>query len=271
MWKCPACHTPLSLTDKRWQCDNAHSFDQAKEGYVNLLLAQHKRSKDPGDNKEMIAARRTFLEGDFYLPLAKYIAKTVNTYCDSASINVFDAGCGEGYYLSRIVSGLGNHKLVSGAGIDISKFAIQKAAKKYKEQQFSVASCFQIPIESDWSDAVIQIFAPSSDEEVQRVLKPGGVWIQVNPGPGHLRQIKQMIYAETQSHQTNTTIPAGFSLLSEEQVDFDFVLTEPDARISLLKMTPFYWSTPLEKIESIQNLLCNVSAEFHVRVLQKDA
>ena len=67
-YQCPLCHQPLTLSVKTFKCENNHQFDMAKEGYVNLMPAHHKRSKDPGDNKEMMQARRRFLEGKYYDP-----------------------------------------------------------------------------------------------------------------------------------------------------------------------------------------------------------
>ena len=58
---CPVCHKQLKLTDKTWRCDNNHSYDVAKQGYVNLHVVQHKHSKNPGDTPESVQARRAFL------------------------------------------------------------------------------------------------------------------------------------------------------------------------------------------------------------------
>ncbi len=57
---CPLCHSSLNLTERSWCCENRHQFDQAKEGYVNLLPVQHKGSREPGDSAEMMQARRDF-------------------------------------------------------------------------------------------------------------------------------------------------------------------------------------------------------------------
>lgn len=270
MWKCPACNASLIDTQNGWRCDNNHSYDRAKEGYVNLLLAQHKRSKDPGDNKDMINARRAFLDEGHYHPLASHIAQVITNNCKNKTLHIFDAGCGEGYYLSKIVDAVGQNAQVEGAGIDISKVAIQKAAKRYKKQKFAVASCFQIPIDDEWSNAVIQVFAPSLDEEIHRILQPGGLWLQVNPGAEHLKQIKEMVYDKPQAYQQRSDVPEGFGVHSQQQVTFDFSLSTAQSRLNLLKMTPFYWSTPEDKCQRILTDLVDVRADFDVRVLQKE-
>ncbi|MFQ3199262.1 MAG: 23S rRNA (guanine745-N1)-methyltransferase, partial [Paraglaciecola sp.] len=177
MWICPACQSPLTLTERTYSCNQAHAFDRAKEGYVNLLLAQHKRSKEPGDNKEMVNARRAFLQQDYYQPLALHLAKLIGKYHVGQQLAVFDVGCGEGYYLNCIIQSLleaSDMRITSGA-LDISKIAVQKAAKKYPDSYFAVASSFNLPVANDSQQAIIQIFAPSSENEVYRVLAEEGL------------------------------------------------------------------------------------------------
>lgn len=270
MWICPACEATLTQSDKNWYCENGHHYDQAKEGYVNLLLAQHKRSKDPGDNKDMVNARRGFLEAGYYQPMADCVSDLINEHCAEDSLNVFDAGCGEGYYLNRIAGSVARETAFSGYGIDISKPAIQKAAKKYQSLNFSVASSFQVPLQSNWANAVIQIFAPSSENEIKRIMQTAGIWIQVNPGPGHLDSVKRLIYDQVQQHKSNTQTHPGLTLLAEKSCTFKFQLSDPDSRLNLLKMTPYYWTAPEDKVNTIQHKLTNVEADFNIQVWQKD-
>jgi len=68
--KCPSCEQVLRLAGNSWHCDNGHQFDRAKRGYTNLLLAQQRRSRSPGDDKAMVQARTAFLELGRYQPLA---------------------------------------------------------------------------------------------------------------------------------------------------------------------------------------------------------
>ena len=60
---CPVCGGVLVREEGRYCCQKGHSFDIAREGYVNLLPANQQHSKTPGDDKEMAAARTRFLEG----------------------------------------------------------------------------------------------------------------------------------------------------------------------------------------------------------------
>jgi 23S rRNA (guanine745-N1)-methyltransferase len=272
-WVCPSCQTPLEKQNNVWRCSNLHSFDCAKEGYVNLLLAQQKSSKDPGDNKDMVSARREFLEQDYYLPLATEIAQLLLKHraLEAGSKNlysVYDAGCGEGYYLAKIKQLLAADGVnVIASGSDISKPAIQKAAKKHPNIQYAVASSFNLPVVSDSQNAVIQIFAPSDSKEIQRLLKKGGVWLKVTPASQHLYELKQRVYEQAIEHEVEALIPEGFELLSQSHVQFTMSIASPQHRENLLMMTPFYWTISAQNKRLLLEELDTVSADFTVSML----
>lgn len=268
VWQCPSCQTPLNFENKQWRCLHNHCFDSAKEGYVNLLLAQNKKSKAPGDSNDMINARRVFLEKGYYQPLAQKIAEIlISDVSLEDTYAVFDAGCGEGYYLNYVAQNLQQHGLrCSFQGVDISKPAIQKAAKRYKDYQFAVASTFDLPISDHSQNAVFQIFAPSSAQEVSRVLVENGLWITVNPAPNHLQELKALVYDAPEQHDISTEVPAGFIGEHHENLTFTFQLEDPIARESLLMMTPFYWRISEQKKAEVLNTLEAVTADFDIRV-----
>ncbi|WP_133471177.1 putative RNA methyltransferase [Paraglaciecola marina] len=277
-WICPSCQSPLFLNDNTLSCENKHSFDLAKEGYVNLLLAQNKNSKAPGDNKQMVSGRRAFLESGFYQPLAQTITGMFKLHlCPSESegnIKIFDAGCGEGYYLNWLAENLTMY-IEEGAlpilcsGIDISKFAIQKAAKQYKKQQYAVASTFNLPVPSASQDGVLQIFAPSSEQEIYRVLKDKGIWVVINPAGEHLQQFKYALYDSPTQHQAKTLEPEGFVLKQQFNLNFELELADKNQVENLLMMTPYYWSATEEKRQQLITYVREVTADFDIRVYVK--
>ena len=116
-WICPSCSNVLSFNHSSWCCSNGHVYDVAKEGYVNLLLVQHKNSKQPGDSKQMVNGRRGFLEQGHYAPLADAISGIYNQYLTQQTTqndaSFFDAGCGEGDS-SDSIGWLGARHLVCG-------------------------------------------------------------------------------------------------------------------------------------------------------------
>ena len=274
-WQCPVCKLALPRNQNQWRCDNGHSFDCAKEGYVNLLLAQQKNSKSPGDNKAMVLARKDFLGKDYYLPLANCMAMRIEEYWQTLSndfqqFSIFDAGCGEGYYLKRITDALTVHNgTVHASGIDISKPAIQKAAKLIPTAEFAVASSFSLPVSGNSQDAVIQVFAPSSSEEILRVLKPSGIWITVNPAENHLFELKTMVYDEPTKHSTHLQQVNDFQELDSQNLSFTVTLDTPSDRENLLMMTPYYWSISEQKKQQVKDSLDTVTTDFDIKIWQK--
>ena len=62
---CPLCGLPLELNERTWRCEAGHSYDVARQGYVNLLPVQQKRSLHHGDTNDKLQARRRFLSAGF--------------------------------------------------------------------------------------------------------------------------------------------------------------------------------------------------------------
>ncbi|GAA0857319.1 putative RNA methyltransferase [Aliiglaciecola litoralis] len=270
MWICPSCQLPLSLDQNAWKCASNHHFDKAKEGYVNLQLAQERKSKSPGDSKEMIEARRTFLQSGHYDPLVNQLVELIAQSHTQKPPVVFDAGCGEGYYLAKIKAGLAAQGIQCQAmGSDISKAGIQKAAKRYKDCDFSVASTFKIPLPDASVNIVTQVFAPASEHEVARILQPGGVWICVNPATDHLRELKQTIYREHQVHQQESIDSPLFKLEKRSAVRFELSLNSPIEREALLKMTPFYWHTSEQAKSEFIHATFSVTVDFDIQVMRR--
>lgn len=270
MWICPVCRWPLSLTEKQWQCENGHSYDHAKAGYVNLLLANHKNVSDPGDSKAMMTARRAFLEAGHYFPLVESLATLIKSHKSEKTLALYDAGCGEGYYLAAINAALTASGIkIKAAGNDISKPAIEKAAKKYKELDFVIASNFKIPVASASQNVVLQIFAPVAASEIRRVLADGGIWLQVSPAQEHLTQLRQAVYETAHDHAVDETIPEGFKLITSKRLSFEFELPDLQSRKDLLMMTPYFWSMAQTNADAVIEKITKLSADFSIRVLAK--
>ena len=140
MFRCPVCHQPLTKEEGRFVCENRHSFDRAGKssgGYVNLLLANKKSSKDPGDNALMIAGRTAFLSAGYYQPLSDSLNQTVLSVLDQGKCaQVLDAGCGEGYYAQRLAQAAQEQgRAMDFYGIDLSKYGVKASAKRCRNVQ----------------------------------------------------------------------------------------------------------------------------------------
>ena len=267
-FSCPLCHAPLHRADKFFVCPQRHQFDIAKEGYVNLLPVQHKRSRDPGDSAEMMQARRAFLDAGHYQPLRDAIGNFLEARLPDQSCTVLDIGCGEGYYTQAFAEIACQHgaRMV---GLDVSKSAIRAAARRYPQVMFCVASSHRLPFEDSSIDGLIRIYAPCKAEELARVMKSQGIVITASPGPRHLMELKGIIYDEVQLHPENSGEIDGFNVVSQQTLAYEMRLTGPEA-VALLQMTPFAWRAKpqvWEKLAAMETFCCQ--ADFSIHCLQR--
>src|SRR5512139_2299411 len=245
---CPLDGTPLHRKGSTWSCASGHSFDIASQGYANLLPVQHKRSRDPGDSKEMVAARRRFLTAGFYQPIADAVSLAVLAGLPAdATISCLDAGCGEGYYLRQLAAAVRDEQTLAVLGLDISKWAVLSAAKQDKLPSWVVGSNAKLPVLSGTLDRVLCMFGFPVYAEFARVLKPGGLLVQVDAGPDHLRELREIIYPSLKPERAaDLHTPAGFSRLPTETIRFSIELTNAQQIADLLAMTPHLYRAKAE-------------------------
>lgn len=237
---CPLDGLPLQSSGSAWRCASGHSFDIAGQGYTNLLPVQHKRSRDPGDSKEMVAARRRFLTAGFYEPIAAAVSRAVLADLPvDASSSCLDAGCGEGYYLRQLAAAVPDAQTLALLGLDISKWAVLAAAKQDKRANWVVGSNANLPVLSGTLDRVLCLFGFPVYPEFARVLKPGGRLLQVDAGPDHLRELREIIYPSLKPERAaEMQAPEGFSRLPTETLRFSIELASTGQIADLLAMTP---------------------------------
>lgn len=268
LFLCPLCARPLADAPQGLSCPAGHRFDRAKEGYVHLLPVHQKHSKAPGDDKGMVTARRAFLEKGWYSPLRDALCALAQEKTASSSPVLLDAGCGEGYYTAGVRDALAAQgKRPLAAGIDISKFSLQKAARKYPGIQFAVASAYRLPVAEESVDLLLNVFSPLAVDEFRRVLRPGGVFLYVVPAPYHLWELKQILYDEPYPNEEKETPYAGFAYECILPVSYTVHLpTQADIH-ALFQMTPYYWKTGREgaaRLETLEALDCRIDFRIHV-------
>ena len=265
-FKCPNCGLGLVMLEstRTYSCENNHSFDLAREGYLNLHLAQHKRSRKPGDSNEMIRSRQRFLNAGYYQDLAdSVIAQLTEVAGDK---RLLDIGCGEGYYLDEIRQIYENLQLV---GLDISKTAVRLAAKRKLNAQLAVDSAFKIPLFDNSIDTAISVFSPISAIETSRVLKPNGTLIMVGPGETHLSGLTAHIYDKTVAHKGNyDALDNSHEFILEKQIEIQNSLCIEGSGIAdLLHMTPYYWHAKPQQQKHLKGLRqLETPVHFNVRV-----
>ena len=239
---CPVCQTPVTTTEDGGVCRKGHRFDRARSGYMHLLPANRKHAKNPGDDKLMVDARRKFLDKGYYRPLADTVSRLAGEWLANLPHQtpcVLDAGCGEGYYTTLLYDALCQRGLEPDIlGVDISKLALDKAAKRQKAIFYVVASVFHLPVPDACCDLLCSLFSPYCSEEYQRVIRPGGAMLLVIPGENHLWELKQAIYERPYKNQVKPFALEGFTLLDHMQVHDTIYLAEHNDIENLFKMTP---------------------------------
>jgi 23S rRNA (guanine745-N1)-methyltransferase len=186
MLRCPVRDCELSLVrkDRRVVCAAGHSFDIARSGYVNLLQPQDRRSKNPGDTVEAVAARRRLLDRGVTQPLLDAIAQVLDA---KASDVVLDAGCGEGFYLGSLAAQAG----FDGHGIDISIPAIDLAARRYSQCEWIVANADRgLPYADHSFTVLLSVTGRMNPAEFRRVLKPDGQLLVAVAAPDDIIELR---------------------------------------------------------------------------------
>ncbi len=252
---CPVCGSLLNRQNKSAVCKSGHSFDFAKQGYLNLLL---KQSIDHGDNKEMVTARTNFLNTGSYAFLRDAIGKEITS--EPCSV-LADLGCGEGYYTQTFA-------VAEKYGFDMSKDALKHASRTDHSTQYAVASIFRLPLEAESMDVCVTCFAPFAKDEIQRVLKHNGRFIFVSPAPIHLYEMKAMIY---DNPYENVVEDLETDLIKEKEYTITQKFTvDQDGLQALFKMTPYVHRTKKEDMEKINNTKSmEITASFVIRTYRK--
>ena len=183
---CPLCGQDLAARDRALRCPGGHTFDLARQGYVNLLPGDAR----PGtaDTADMVAARHAFLAAGSYAPLTRAVAEAAAEHAGGAAA-VLDAGAGTGHYLAAVLDALPG---AVGLALDLSKFALRRAARSHQRAAAAVWDVWQpLPVRSGSVDVLLDVFAPRNAAEFHRVLRPGGLLLVVTPGPGHLAELRE--------------------------------------------------------------------------------
>ena len=265
---CPKCGGKLNIYDKRCACDKGHSYDMARGGYYNLLLGSS--GGVHGDNREMVLARRAFLGGGYYEPLANRLALRALEFTEKGGC-LLDAGAGEGYYTDTVERSIFERDGQSDvSAFDISKDAVREIGKKNPRISLAVAGSYHMPVADGEFDTVINTFSPLALDETRRVLKSGGIFIMAIPGEMHLYDLKSVIYDTPYKNVVADTALPGFELLLDEPISYSMHLESNEAVMNLFMMTPYAYRTrPSDraKVEALTSLDC--TADFRLFVYKK--
>lgn len=275
---CPVCDGALRQVGQTLQCPQAHSFDIAREGYVNLMIG-HRRPKISGDTKDMLRARRAFLEQGYYQSLSDSLNQRAGAFLADAGYSepaIVDVGCGEAYYLDRLKQHLDALRAdVCSFGIDSSKSAAQMAAGRYGDLRLVVANVNRkLPFATRSIMLMTNIFAPRNVDEFDRVLAQECMLLIVIPTPNHLAAIREEfgllgIEPDKKQNIVRQFAPA-FRLLDEQILEYDLHLNA-DALRALVQMTPSNWhlDAATRKRLATYKGLYETTAGFHILVFSR--
>ena len=250
---CPVCGKPLIKTDRSAVCENRHSFDYAKSGYLNLL---RKASASTGDDRDMVSARTAFLSTGSYAFLRDQLCRLIP---DDGILA--DLGCGEGYYTSAFPC----HEKY---GFDLSKAALIHAANHDHSTQYVLSSIFHLPLADHTVKTAVTCFAPATVEEIGRILTDDGLFIHVTPGPDHLYELKEILYEHVRLNP-DKKLSKGLTYKDTVVISNTFH-ADTDTLISLFRMTPYAWRTGKDGIDKLKQAgEADITAQFHIHIYAK--
>lgn len=229
--RCSVCGDALARDHRILRCARGHTFDLARQGYVNLLHAKvPKGTKGTADTAEMVAAREEFLHAGFYAPLADALAERASGRL------VIDAGAGTGYYLARVLNALPH---ADGLALDVSAPALKRAARAHPRIGAAVWNLWQPwPVRTAVADLVINVFAPRNAAEFHRVLVPGGRLVVAGPGRGHLAELVEELglldVGADKSERLDSALDGTFTLVERATLSDTVSLPAEDVRRAVL-------------------------------------
>jgi 23S rRNA (guanine745-N1)-methyltransferase len=300
---CPICQSPLVPAADTWRCDGSlnpkntcHPFDIARQGYVNLLPVQQKKSKAPGDSSDSILARKRFLAAGYYKPLQDLLCEQIQSILpqdearkNKESVTWLDIGCGEGYYTEAIAQTKGIDRLIAA---DISKAAVLEVAKASKAAKRLwleadklddskatiypiVTSAAHLPLSNNSLMGISSIFSPILPTAFNDVLQQGGYVVIAKPDISHLASVREALFDEVREHNSDkflTELAPFFDLLETHKVSTELSLSE-QALADLLTMTPYAYRAQPDKRRALLAKAAaasfNTEARFVVYILKK--
>jgi 23S rRNA (guanine745-N1)-methyltransferase len=269
---CPLDGGALQKENSRFVCANGHSFDVARQGYLNLLPVQHKKSKSPGDSKAMVEARTRFLATGVYQPIARRLCEILRGHWpESSPVCLLDAGCGEGYYLDYLYDNLFESPLRADfIGMDISKPAIVAAVKRNRRITWLVAGNRQPPLLPASVDIILCMFGFPVYDAFMKILKPGGKLVLVEAGTHHLIELRRVIYEQVRQRLLPSLDAArhcGFELLEQDSITYQTdPLSQPQIS-DLLLMTPHLFranAAGKQRAAQLERIALTVDVSFRV-------
>ncbi|SJN45856.1 putative RNA methyltransferase [Luteococcus japonicus] len=254
---CPICHGPLAVEARELWCDKGHRFDKAREGFVNLLRPGKSRKAVIGDDADMVADRRRFLDRGHYQVLSEGIAELVRDLDAERPVeSLLDVGCGEGTFTAAMLGALADDDSPAPTrmAFDISRPAVKVTARRAPAALTCVASVIDMPVLDHSVDVLTSIMAPLHEAEFARVIRPGGRIVVVSPGDSHLAQLRQVLYPRYRPHDEQVALTESLDVVEQRRFTSHVHLGSAQELHEVWGMTPYRWNTPLDGQERFAKL-----------------
>ena len=232
--RCPLCGGAFSRKENSLVCDKRHTYDIARQGYVNFVPGQ----KEMFYKKELFESRAKVFGAGVYAPVIERLSEAVDRYVQTDNPVLLDAGCGEGYYTKAVCP----DRTMTRIGFDLSKDAVKLAAKGPKTAMFFAADLKNIPIQDHHVDVLLDIFTPANYAEFARVLKSDGLVMKLAPRSGYLRELRllageRLRHQEYDSGDVERYVHEKMNVIAQEAITYTLPVTQ-ETVYHLARMTP---------------------------------
>jgi 23S rRNA (guanine745-N1)-methyltransferase len=236
--RCPVCGDALGETGGALRCAAGHSFDIARQGYVNLVPGR-------ADTPEMVEARDAFLEAGHFRPLSAALAEEARAAGGASGASggaVLDLGAGTGHHLAAVLDALPDAR---GIAVDASPAALRRAARAHERAAAVGADAWKrLPVADGVAALVLSVFAPRNPDEMARILAPGGTLLAVTPTTRHLYELVGPLgllsVPDDKADRLDAQLEAHFTLTARRPLEHPMFLTREEAT-QLVGMGPSAW------------------------------
>lgn len=273
LFSCPICGQAMQVENlQSLCCSNNHSFDFAKQGYINLNIQQTKSKY----NKQLFEARRNFIyQTKFFEPMIQTIVQKVSEYTQTKNdpLYILDSGCGEGSHLTNICHSVQSttEKTLVGVGIDIAKDGLLVAAKNYESKIWIVGDLAEAPFKDKSFHIILNILSPANYREFKRLLKDGGIVIKVVPQSDYLKELREYVFDDLHKKKySNENTVARFyeeyTFIDHSRLTYCVTLKK-EFLPSFIEMTPLTWNVSKEKLTNfLQNEAVKMTVDFDILI-----
>ncbi|KRG08882.1 putative RNA methyltransferase [Lederbergia galactosidilytica] len=247
-FRCPICESEMKVKElKSLVCEQNHTFDFAKQGYLHLLSHPIKSQYEA----DLFTARqKIIMESNLYTSIHQVISKLIQKHVNVSEVLMIDLGCGEGSHLQRILDESIDQKF-TGIGLDIAKEGIMLAAKNYEQPTWLVGDLAHSPIADQSIDVILNILSPSNYQEFKRILTENGLVIKVVPRANYLQELRAAFFVKDEKREysnedTISLFQKHFHVLERVHFHDSKKITRNELE-NLVRMTPLSWSADPER------------------------